>query len=651
MSGIALPKKDNDLIEVLKNNESESQGACNIAKTRWLLTMRYMQGDRNFINTNWSDGNITVNYYEGDDSEFKFEGLLPYYKTEMGRFMQMDLSPAVRRRGEGLDGLKNRSIAQIILDDRMSKEQAESFKADLLPLFLQTGHLGIGAFADKDTPPHLEVIPGWELRSVPAEPVVVNSVEGLMRVRHVTKEWLQSKGLYQSSKDSDYEWVELPVGKRPDSGGAGTLSGSLNASPPYGVGGGRAASSYEGRRQFWTPVIECWMRTENNKLREYAAIAGKVKIGRYDVAETKGVPMPVNIARYLTVSGFYGRGFAEQLVNLNSEAEVMLDQLFQNVENWDEYGLLCLSTNMGLSVDEVLEKKNGPRVLMYNPDLYNPSTQPFQLTPVNSGQTPLKIAQTCLELIGHQSSQSEILSGEAPGRVDSAQGLGLLMETANMPLSDATASLSQAVSNSYEALLWLSKQNWGERHAVELSLRDDSLVGIKYNPQTGQVELEKDAIPHPDEVSITVGTRSPRSPSQIRADLDDQLAKGIITPREYRIKARLEDLDLPVGNEQEWHNYRRAIVNNLILYGDGETPGAVRVAEHDMHEVHLSVLTAFMARPEFFLASDEVRAAFENHLIERQEALGEYPKNIPTPEDAAMEQIMQMKSGGLRTAG
>ncbi len=60
-----------------------------------------------------------------------------------------------------------------------------------------------------------------------------------------------------------------------------------------------------------------------------------------------------------------------------------------------------------------------------------------------------------------------------------------------------------------------------------------------------------------------------------------------------------------------------------------------------MHEVHLRVLQAFMARPEFYSASPAIRNVFkehyEAHLTLMQQQLGGMSDDAPYMEDAAEE--------------
>ena len=81
---------------------------------------------------------------------------------------------------------------------------------------------------------------------------------------------------------------------------------------------------------------------------------------------------------------------------------------------------------------------------------------------------------------------------------------------------------------------------------------------------------------------------------------------------------------------------------NLVLFNDGQTAGQITVTDRDMHAVHLMVLDAFMARPEFFLASEAVRTAFVKHREEHLAGMGAFPNEMPYAEEGAEESNAQI---------
>lgn len=639
--GLKFPDDPEALVKSLRQIVSAGEPARNREKVRWQLVMLYLQGVRNFTSLDWGTGSVSVEYPVSSlrDQDFRFDKIVTIYETQMGRLLQADFSPVVARLSQGLDDLRKASIAQVLLDHALSKEDSALLKLSLIPPFLRGGHVGIGAFANEGTP-RIEYIPGWELGSIPPNPVSSEAIEGIYRIRWVTYSWLLENNIIKRDDQETRNLLNLreaPIGQPPpdDMGFSTTETTDNQQRFSQARADQKKAAETKGTAE-WTTFLEVWIRDKNDYLQEYIPMAGKKLLE--DFHQRPGPvrrPMPIQIARYIDTGGFYGRGMLEQFIPLNNEIEFMLQQLFREVENFDIYGFLCLGTGMGLSLEAIQEARDGHKVLMYSPDPMQPNSQPFNLPPSNANKLPIGVVQMAIGLMDAQASQSDLFSGDAPGRVDNAKALSFLFETANIPLTAPMESLSIALSRSYRALLYLIKEQWGDKQTISMSLNDDILVGVKYDSVSGQLTLDSNAIPHPDEVLITVSSKMPKSVAQRKADLAEHLAAGVITPREYRIMSRVEGLDLPVGSEREWQAYRKAKMENIMLFGDGETAGEIAPSPRDYHEVHEEVLGAFMARPEYSLASKEIQDAFAKHYQFHQENLGTFPEEIPYPETAA----------------
>jgi len=635
-----------DVKEVLKVESAvrkitdEGRLARNSRRVEWLITFLHLQGIRDFNLIDYANGTVSTTWHNRpyyDRDHFVYEGLLSIHQAEFGRLLQLDLSPVVGRRGLGLDGLKKSSTAQVILDSMLTPERVLQLSMDANSLFVKTGHVGVGSFIDDDGEPFIEIIPPWELIGIPAIPISSQEVSGIGRIRWVTIEWLKDRKLLPGSKDIDRMQVrEIPRGHEPDN----QTSVSFNASgvardmPGARRGAKPNSSSQMGdtlpESQKWVELVEIWVEGQADTLERYVATVGSVRIRDISYRGEKK-PKPVWVARYIDSGGFYGRGPIAPLIQLNEEVSFMLEQLFDNVENFDLFGFLCVGTDMGISRETISEARRGDKVLMYEVDPMSEGNKPFVLTPGNAGKFPGEIAKMALGLIEANSQLSPLLQGDAPGRVDSARALSFLQETSNIPLSSPTESLSAAFSGAYKSLLWIAKETWPERKVVEMTLMDDMLVGIRFDPRTGEVALDRDSVPNANEVRITVSSKEVRTRSQEIAELKESLGLGVITPREYRFKVREQGLSIPVGNEVEWQNYRRAKLQNVVLFNDGTIPGEVLYSENDLHEIYVEVLLSFMARPEYQLASEDVRSAFEQSLDQHREALGQLPEGLEPP--------------------
>jgi len=285
---------------------------------------------------------------------------------------------------------------------------------------------------------------------------------------------------------------------------------------------------------------------------------------------------------------------------------------------------------------EAMRGRDGVKRITYEPDYTTPDLKPFNIEPAKLTEPQINgtmIAGNLMDKVANQ--PTEMLQGGAPGRVDSASGLGMLFETSGIPLSPTAKNIAEALAGVYRAMLGICRDNWPAEKVVSVSNLDDSLAGIVFDMETGEITLSKNSIPSPDEVNINVASEIPISKEQQKMELKEALKDGIITLDEYSFKVRELGLTSPVGNEVAWQNYRRAKLENLALFGDGENPGEVIVSERDMHLIHKNVLDTFMAGPEFYAASQPVRDAFVQHYEEHNVGLGIMPEGMPPMEEAA----------------
>ena len=246
------------------------------------------------------------------------------------------------------------------------------------------------------------------------------------------------------------------------------------------------------------------------------------------------------------------------------------------------------------------------------------------------------------------------MRGESQGRIDSSGAYQYLGEMSNIPLSPDGAALAAGLSDIYRAALSRDLRTWTDADVVKVTMLDDTLAGIVYDPRKGTISLAQNPIAHPDEVDVTVQSMMPVSKNQQVAELKDELAKGIVTPMQYRIKARIMNLDLPVGNEQEWESYKKAKLENVLLYHDGRSVpegaedqvGVLFSAEGDLHPVHIQVHMELVATTKFSMAPPPVRQRILDHIERhRVDGLGEMPRGMPPLEDAAQQSLMMQDRG------
>lgn len=654
----------NQVEQIFQYLVSAGKSKMNPISINWYINHFYMRGIRNFSNINYGGGTLNASYLDASGVlKFKYEDIVAKYQAQLGRLLSINLAPAVSRRGRSLDGLRKASTAQVVLDSVFPQGKVSKLALAAFPPLLHYGTIGFGLWVEGEDSIGVEVINPWELIPIPIDVSSPQDVRGLIRVRYVPTEWIKGLAITPGKKSKAYKGMDdwkVPFGDLPaevaskfqgtaslTSTGGGFFVRSSNSQVET-QWKGRGGTKKDETQVDITLLVEVWTETSDGYLAEYLIFAGSPEklnqLYRHDHSPHR-YHMPITIARDIVVGGFYGRSFVDMLIPLNTEAEYSLSSVFQTVSDFDLYGIQMWPASLGTPPD-AHRGQDGIKRVTYEPDYTTPELKPFNIMPAKMTKPQIDAALLAGSLMDKVANQpTEMLRADAPGRVDSASGLGLLFETGTIPLTPTAKNVAEAISGIYRSMLGICKDIWPNRKVVEISNLDDSLAGIAFDIETGQIDLDRNAIPSPDEVNINVASEVPISKEQQKMELKEALKDQVITLNEYSFQIREKGLNLPVGNEAAYQNYRRSKLENLSLFGDGETPGKVTVSERDNHPIHLEVLDAFMARPEFYAATAKVRDAFVAHFEEHRIGLGILPEEMPPMEDAA-ELEMQPPQGG-----
>jgi hypothetical protein len=652
---VSIPKDKKQAEKVIDYILAEGKSKRSPNAIDWWTARWYMRGVRTFDNLNYQDGTIQVSYTNEEGVlNFKFEDIVSKYQAQIGRLLQLNLSPVVTKEGISLDGMRKASIGQVVLDSVYPKPKIDKVQAETASTLLLYGTMAlIPWWVDEDSI-GIEVVPPWEILPIPIEVDSNQKIKGLVRRKVIPLDWV--KGLATTPrKDApvykDMITREVPAGYIPvesrDKFQGSVMVGASDttaASRMETMAGG--SRKITGTKQDKTKIkvveaAEIWTMTEDNYWDEYILHVGGKVIYRTSYKGEKR-QFPPQVITDVDVGNFWGRSFVDLLIPLNCEVEAALARQFQNVKDWDLFGVIYEPTTSGIN-SRVQRGADGLKRVKYEPDPITPEAKPFNLQMNRTGLLPAKIVELGMAAQKAVASQpNELMQGGAPGRVDSASGLGFLFETSNVPLTPTAKAISQAFSSCYRVTLDITRKLWGQEKVLDITHLDDSIAGILIDQSSGRIKLTDNSIPHPDEVIISVSSAIPRSKEQRKLELKDGLATGILTPTEYRIIARKEGLDIPVGGEVEWQSYRRATLENIILFGDGQEPGEATVSEYDMHPIHLMKIDEFIAKPEFYLASPAVRKKFIIHRQEHMAMSGQMPDGMPYAEDAAAGAVDMM---------
>jgi len=651
-----LPKDKAQREETIATMVSRGRALRNPHSVRWWIVNCYLQGLREFSAIDYEAGTVSVAYMnESGVLKFRYDEIVSQYLTQLGRLLGINLAPKTKMKGISLDGLRKASVAQVVLDSAITKDKIDEFTAALCPAVLMYGLAGVGLWIEGPDSQGLEVIDPWELLPVPVDASGPNSLRGLMRVRPVPVDWLKSLAISPGERSQFYTTLEdmkISRGNMPtafDTLGDGVMSG-MGGSGGFFIrtttdkGTARWKNKGKNKDETQVPVtmlVEIWTETSDGYLADYGVYAGMTKFKELYKEDHTALkyPMPVRVVRGIPTGSFWGRSYVDMLIPLNNEIEYAMSSLFQAVADFDLYGFQLWPTTLGEPA-EAERGQDGIKRIRYEPDYTCPDIKPENIQPTKLTAPMIQAVTLASNLLDKLANQPrELLSGDAPGRMDSQPGLSFLFEASSIPISPTAKSMARGAAGVYRALLRILKDKWTNGKVISLSNLDDSLAGIVVNSSSGEMELGANSIPYPDEIEITVASELPVSLAQMRGELKEALAQQRITIDEFNQMARIQGLDLPVGDELGWQSYRRAMMENIILFGDGQMPGEVIVSMFDVPRIHEQVLLTFMARPEFYLGSPQVREAFVKHLNEHRMNRGQQPDQLPYAEDAAAQMM------------
>jgi hypothetical protein len=657
------PANKKQVEDIFQYLVSKGKSRRNPQSIRWWIANYYMRGIRNFSGIDYTNGTVQVAYQnEEGNLKFQFEDVVSKYQAQLGRLLSLDLSPSITRRGISLDGLRKASVAQVVLDSAFPEDKVKELALNICPSLLMYGTVGAALWVDSEDSMGIDVIMPWEILPIPVDIASPTDARGLIRTRIVPTDWIKSLKITPGAGTKTFknlDSVRLPVADIPPDL-AGRFDGQAQMASTGGgffIRNGEAETTYGGMPKKSeeedtymdvTQLTEVWLQTGDGYLSEYLGFAGTHKFQQLFRINHEGSknPMPIRIIRDTIVGGFWGRSYVDMLIPLNNEIEYALSSVFQGISDFDLYGLQLWPSTLG-TPPEAQRGQDGIKRIVYEPDYTCPDMKPENVMPAKMTQPQVQAVKLAMEMMDRLANQpADLMRGDAPGRVDSSAGLGLLYETSSIPLSPTAKNLANGLSGVYRSMLRVLKDMWNDLKVVSISNLDDSLAGIVIDAEAGTLSLSQNAIPYPDEVNVGIKSETPISKEQQKAELKESLKEQRITLDEFNIAVRKLGLNIEVGGEIEWQNYRRAMLENIVLFKDGKTPGTVDVSERDMHMVHKKVLDAFMARPEFFAASVEVQDAFEEHWQEHQINLGILPEGMLPPDEAA-----EMEMGDLGELG
>lgn len=643
-----LPTKPETLSRALSAYEQVAIARRNALRVGWTHDLAYIKGIRKF-RIQWGTGEVQISHrdqYSGE-LQLRYEQTLQKRQREIGRLMQTDTRPATRPHAIGLDGLRKASTGYALLDYLTTHHNPEEVKHRFVEDLVDFGTAGLALWVYEafglGSVAGIENIPPWELLPLPIDPTRLYDVCGHCRDRWVPYEWLKGRdGLRFPRQKDNLRILRVSPGERipNDSDPEVWLGGGAGgASMPGRLVNGRQKEKGDDYYSEWVYLKEYWIEGEKDRVGRYIVKAGDAILLDADLTgeKTGNRPpvMPIEVGRYYS-TGYYGRSFNSPLIPLNKQVEKMLANVFQNIIDLDLYGFRILPTTAGITKAS-LANMGRNRWLFADYDYSMPHAKPTQLLPQNMGDMPVHAVQLGNGLIDSLSRESEMFSGKAPGRIDNSRSLGILYETMSVPTIPVTASMANVYRRIYSALLDEAPNLLRDKQSIPLVTLDDAMPGLQLDPDSREIMLDHEKLPGPDDMEIDIRERMPRFQERQKAELDEAVKNGRMDWVDYIIECLRKNIDIPLGNRGIVENIRTQWLENLILFGDGETPGTITTNPMiDNHKIQKRIIEDFLARPETRFAAPAVRDKLMAHLDYHTQNLRSWPDQLPDPENFGM---------------
>jgi hypothetical protein len=360
---------------------------------------------------------------------------------------------------------------------------------------------------------------------------------------------------------------------------------------------------------------------------------------------------------------FYTSSIVEDLIPLQQELNRSRAQLIESKNRMSKPQLVA---EQG-SIDPKMITTEPGQTILYKPGFSAPSPLPLQNLPSYVTEEINRLYSDMSDLSG----QHEVSNGSTPPGVTAATAISFLQEQDESLIAGHYTSIEEAIQTIAQQALSYVKTFWDEERTVKVVGLDGT-----FDVQTFKgADLRGNA-----DIRVEAGSALPTSRAAKQAFLMDLMKMGFIQPDEGlelmevgglntvyertqidNRQAQRENLKMRVITEEDMQLHQEEFMASrpeALKDTDAglnlEVPPIVPVHTYDNHEIHIKVHDNYRKSQAFESASPVVKALFEEHVRQHQEALsnmmvhpltGMNPSdpNAPDPQDeqATMDQMEQ----------
>lgn len=618
---IGVETSNEELEDLIKNLQRDSYEARLDAEVKWLVSTTMLRG-YHYHDVDWVLRQVKVNPQNPAGSiRVKIPETVTRFKREKGRFLSflrefssrpvLTGDPDIWRLNRQAQG----AIASIwktthfpgIYNSWTTHILSEGL-AGLMPYWNSSRVSGDGTFGDVD----FLVIPAWQLYPFPATATSDEEAEGIIWSRVVGPEWVK-RNIPEATGEPKVQ-VTTPLALTPAPQLASTTA---------------TFTGYEVRYVFFKP---------SERFPQGAQI---IMVGDHIYRKTslnffidQQRVIPIRIARsckypdsWWSDNWCYNVGILNK--EINRSASLMVRRaLLKAHPGW-------LMVPVGSSNLEDYKAEFGGMVPVRMNSLNPDATRPFWLTPPASNPDNDLLLQRLQGYSEDYSSQHGASRGLAQGRVEASTAIEALQQADMMPLEEMVRSMDQAMKEAWAIALDMARTRWSKTRMATIAGPIGGMpTSIQVNPKR---------IPNLSQIEIITHLDMPmdrRNIMDLLVNLSTAPYKGgapLLNQQEFRRGLIAAGISIP-GVELMSPDEEQAWAENLIMYGDGQTPGKTVAPDPllENSEAHLETHKRFVASPEVRFASPAVQAMLREHIYYTAQALNPQPMGVP-PEDLTIE--------------
>ena len=418
-------------------------------------------------------------------------------------------------------------------------------------------------------------------------------------------------------------------------------------------------------------LLEIWVKP--NYLRELPqggmfTIAADQVVQGFDQWPYEHGQYPYTKLDNILTGKFYTASVIEDLIPLQRELNRTRGQL---IEAKNKMAKPQLVAERG-SVDAKRITSEPGLLVEYAPGFTPPQPLPLQGLPSYVTEEINRIYTDISDLSG----QHEVSNGSTPPGVTAATAISFLQEQDESLTAPSYTSIEEGIEKVASQSLVLVKMFWDEAHTIKVVGADDTFDVMTFKG----ADLRNNT-----DLRVEAGSALPTSRAAKQAFIMDLMKMGFIPPDEgleimeiggiNRIYERIqvdkrqaqrENLKMRAVTAEDMQAHNEAwLQNNTQVTTDVDSgatldpPPIVPVNTWDNHAVHIQVHNDYRKSQYFDSMSSEVKALFEEHVRQHQEAqagimihpltgMDDSNPNAPSPdaEQNAMDQMQQDNSGG-----